>query len=186
MSRIPPPVPVRLCRIGALMTAAVLVMAACSSSTKSGTSAGGGTKAGTSAAATVATLSGSMGTFLTDGSGKALYMFASDSRSKSTCSDNCATYWPPLITTRAPTAAGKAVSSLLATITRSDGSKQVSYNGHPLYLFKEDTAPGDTKGQGSNNFGAKWWLLAPSGRPITTTVGGASGSRTSTSRSGGY
>jgi hypothetical protein len=77
---------------------------------------------------------------------------------------------------------------MLATITRSDGSKQVTYGGHPLYLFKEDTAPGDTKGQGSSNFGAKWWLLAPSGQPITRSGSSASSSPSNApgSSSGGY
>jgi hypothetical protein len=77
---------------------------------------------------------------------------------------------------------------MLATITRSDGSKQVSYDGHPLYLFKEDTAPGDTNGQGSSNFGAKWWLLAPSGQPITSSGSGSASSPSSApgSSSAGY
>jgi predicted lipoprotein with Yx(FWY)xxD motif len=167
--------------VAAPIAAAALVLAACSSSTKPGTATGAGTGSATSGAAavTVATRSAAPGTFLTDGSGRALYMFASDTSSTSTCSSTCATYWPPLSTTGTPTAAGSATGSMLATITRADGSKQVTYNGHPLYLFKLDTAPGDTKGQGSTNFGAKWWLLAPSGQPITSTSSG-------TSYSGGY
>jgi len=134
----------------------------------------------------VATRSGQLGTFLTDGSGKALYMFASDTSSKSTCSGTCVMYWPPLTTTGTANASGKASRSMLATITRSDGSKQVTYNGHPLYLFKLDTAPGDTRGEGSNNFGAKWWLLAPSGKPITSSGSSAPTSSRHTSGYGGY
>lgn len=191
MTPIPARALVRLCRVAAPIAAAALVIAACSSSsTKSGTSAGGGTSGTTSGAAavTVQTRSGPVGTFLTDGSGTALYMFASDTSSMSTCSSTCATFWPPLTTTGTPTASGSATSSMLATITRSDGSKQVSYDGHPLYLFKEDTAPGDTNGQGSSNFGAKWWLLAPSGQPITSSGSGSASSPSSApgSSSAGY
>ena len=173
---------------GSLLTAA-LVAAACSSSSKAGggaasTSGGGAasSSAARAAAASVETHSGPMGTFLTDGSGKTLYMFASDTAAKSTCSGACATFWPPLTTGAAPTATGGATASMLATITRSDGSKQVVYGGHPLYYFKEDTAAGDTHGQGSDNFGAKWWLLAPSGQPITGT---SSASSSSSSGGGG-
>jgi predicted lipoprotein with Yx(FWY)xxD motif len=128
-----------------------------------------------------------MGTFLTDSSGKALYMFASDSATKSTCNGPCATFWPPLTTSGAPHASGSVASGKLGTITRSDGSKQVTYNGHPLYTYNADTAPGDTNGQGSSNFGAKWWLLAPTGSPITSTSGGGAptGSKSSSSGGGG-
>lgn len=123
-----------------------------------------------------------MGTFLTDGSGKTLYMFASDTATKSTCSGGCAAFWPPLTSTGAPAASGGAQSSMITTLTRSDGSKQVVYGGHPLYTFKEDTAAGDTNGQGSDNFGAKWWLMAPSGQPIEGS-GSGSGSASSSSPS---
>ncbi len=67
------------------------------------------------------------------------------------------------------TAAGSAKASDLGTITRSDGTKQVTYDGHPLYYFVGDSAAGQTNGQGSDNFGAKWWLVAPSGAEITGT-----------------
>jgi predicted lipoprotein with Yx(FWY)xxD motif len=154
---------VNLGRVAIPAAAAALLIAGCASS-KSSTPAGGG---GSSATAIVETHSGPAGTFLTDGSGKTLYMFASDTATTSTCTGTCVTYWPPLTTTGAPSASGSAASTMLATITRSDGSKQVTYDGHPLYYFKQDSAAGDTKGQGNSNFGAKWWLLAPSGQPIT-------------------
>jgi hypothetical protein len=83
-----------------------------------------------------------------------------------------------------PTASGGANAADLGTITRSDGSKQVTYKGHPLYYFVGDTAAGSLKGQGSNNFGAKWWLVAPSGTAIAagaSSGGGSSGGSTSTS-----
>jgi hypothetical protein len=65
---------------------------------------------------------------------------------------------------------------MLTTITRSDGTKQVVYAGHPLYYYKLDTAAGQTNGQGSDNFGAMWWLLAPSGQPITSSSSSSSSS----------
>ena len=155
-------------RFAAGVTAAALLATACSSSTKSGTPpATAGTGAANGGAAVVATHSGSLGTYLTDSSGRTLYDFVSDTSTKSTCSGACLTFWPPLTTTGAPTATGDAKSSLLGTITGSDGSKQVTYNGHPLYYFKLDTKVGDTKGQGSTNFGAPWWLVSPAGASIT-------------------
>jgi predicted lipoprotein with Yx(FWY)xxD motif len=106
-----------------------------------------------------------MGTFLTDGQGRSLYMFASDTATKSSCTGQCLTYWPPV--TGTATASGAAKSSLLGTIA---STHQVTYGGHPLYTYAGDKAPGDTTGQGSDNFGAKWWLLTPSGQPITSTT----------------
>src|SRR5207253_10800819 len=67
------------------------------------------------------------------------------------------------------TAAGGAKASDLGTITRSDGTKQVTYDGHPLYYFVGDSAAGQANGQGSDNFGAKWWLVASSGAKITAS-----------------
>ncbi|HEY8301223.1 MAG TPA: hypothetical protein VIG48_04935 [Jatrophihabitans sp.] len=180
---------------GALM----LLASACSngssggsgSTNVAGTASAGGSGAGT--ATTVVAHSGPMGTFLTDSAGKTLYMFASDTASKSNCSGACTGYWPPLTTTGAVHASGSVTTAKLTTITRTDGTKQVTYAGHPLYYYKGDTAAGDTNGQGSNNFGAKWWLLAPSGSPITgsgssTSSGSSStpsGSSSSSSGSGG-
>jgi predicted lipoprotein with Yx(FWY)xxD motif len=173
-------------KAGAAIAAGALLLAACSS----GKSYGGGGAANTtnntnkaSATAVVETHKGALGTYLTDAAGKTLYMFASDSSSMSTCTGQCATFWPPVTTTGTPTASAGATGSMLATITRSDGTHQVTYGGHPLYTFAEDTAAGDTKGQGSTNFGAKWWVLTPAGQPIT---GASSGSSAPTSSYNGY
>jgi hypothetical protein len=68
------------------------------------------------------------------------------------------------------TAAGTAKASDLGTITRSDGTKQVTYNGHPLYFYSGDSGPGTASGQGSDMFGAKWWLVAPTGANVTGTI----------------
>ncbi len=124
--------------------------------------------------------SGSTGTFLVDGTGRALYLWEADSAGKSTCAGSCAAAWPPVPATSTVTASGGALASDLSTITRSDGSKQVAYDGHPLYYFVGDKSAGQTNGQGSNAFGAKWWLVAPSGTAITSS------STATKSAGGGY
>jgi predicted lipoprotein with Yx(FWY)xxD motif len=116
--------------------------------------------------ATVSTRHGKLGTFLVGTKGMTLYLFAKDKTSKSTCSGQCATFWPPLLTSGKPKAAGKAKASLLGTTKRSDGKLQVTYKGHPLYSFIQDKKAGDTTGQNFLGFGAKWFVLAPSGKKI--------------------
>jgi predicted lipoprotein with Yx(FWY)xxD motif len=125
--------------------------------------------AGTGSAAsraTVKTRHGKLGTFLVGGNGRTLYLFEKDKTSKSTCSGQCAQFWPPLLTSGKPKAAGGAKASLFGTTRRSDGKLQATYKGHPLYYFSQDAKPGDTMGEGFNAFGAKWYVLAPSGKKI--------------------
>jgi predicted lipoprotein with Yx(FWY)xxD motif len=150
--------------------AAGLLAAACG--TAAGSTTGGSTATGTpasgSATATVIeSHAGSAGTFLTNASGRAVYLWAADSMNKSMCSGACAGAWPPVTATGKVTAADGAKAADLGTITRSDGSKQVTYLGHPLYYFAGDSGSGQTNGQGSDSFGAKWWLVAPAGTKIT-------------------
>jgi predicted lipoprotein with Yx(FWY)xxD motif len=134
---------------------------------------GGSSASGTGSAprapgsVTIKTVTGRDGTYLADGSGRVVYMWLGDDASKSNCSGQCADGWPPVLTRTAPRAAGGARSANLGTIPRSDGGRQVTYKGHPLYYFVVDTGPGTTKGQGSDSFGARWWLVAPSGAAIT-------------------
>lgn len=192
------PIP-RLVGIAGAVAAALLLVAACSSSGSSNSSAtSGGASSGVAAAAgsgsaapamaTVGTRSGPLGSYLVDGSGRTLYLFASDRTNVSTCTDSCLTYWPPLTSAGKPTAAGGVKSSLLATFT-SGNANWVSYAGHPLYYFLLDKAAGDIKGQGSTNFGATWWLVAPSGQPITGSASGSatgSGASSASGSAGGY
>ena len=112
------------------------------------------------------TRTGPAGTYLVDGTGKSLYLFIIDTGGKSMCSGPCAQVWPPLTTNGKPTASSGVTASKLTTITRSDGSTQVVYAGHPLYYFVGDTSAGATNGQGINNFGGLWWLLSPAGMAI--------------------
>jgi predicted lipoprotein with Yx(FWY)xxD motif len=180
------PVPVKL---AAPLAVALLAAAACgsgSSSSSGSTSSSAAGSASSTSSTVITTKTSSGGSFLTDGAGRAVYLFMADSTGKSTCDGACAAAWPPVIATGQPSASGGAQASDLSTITRSDGTKQVTYNGHPLYYFQGDTGPGTDRGQGLNGFGALWWLVAPSGSSITTavTIGGA-GSPSSPS-SGGY
>ncbi len=163
-----------------------LVTAACGASS-SGTSAAGAA-AGGSGAVVVATHDSPLGTYLTDAGGRTLYVFAADTAGASTCIGQCATYWPPLTTSGAPTADGKAAAAMLGTTTRTDGSTQVTYAGHPLYYYAQDAAAGDQKGQGSNGSGAKWWIVSPSGESITKIVaaGSSSSSPAATRKAGGW
>ncbi len=107
-----------------------------------------------------------LGTFLVDHSGRTLYLFEADKTSKSTCSGPCAKAWPPVRTSGKPTAASGAKASLIGTTKRSDGTAQVTYDGHPLYLFVKDTKAGTTKGEGSKAFGADWYVVQPNGKKI--------------------
>ena len=105
------------------------------------------------------------GPILVDGDGLALYVFMNDTQNgdSSACTDEeCTTEWPPLITTDAPVAGEGATQDLLGTITRADGTMQVTYNGWPLYHFDEDT-PGSTNGQGMEGL---WFLVSPTGDAI--------------------
>jgi predicted lipoprotein with Yx(FWY)xxD motif len=108
-----------------------------------------------------------------------------DTNGRSSCAGECAKVWPAL-TTHGKPAAGIGVNAAdLGTITRSDGTTQVTYMSHPLYYFIADTAAGQTRGQGNPCFGAKWWLVAPSGQAITTGASSSSGSSSSSSASSG-
>ena len=110
------------------------------------------------------------GPILVDGDGFSLYLFMADTQNSgtSTCGDDdgCTTEWPPLLTEGDPVAGEGVDATLLGTITRDDGSTQVTYNGWPLYLFHEDMAAGDTNGQAVDEFGGLWYLVSPTGETI--------------------
>jgi len=161
---------------------AVLLVAACASSSSSSTS----TPTGTSTAAAAGASSSSSGTalmtktingtqVLTNSAGFTLYWFALDTSTTSKCTGSCATYWPPV---KGPATAGSGVTGTLGTITRSDGTTQVTYDGHPLYTYVGDTAPGQNKGNGLNLSGGVWHEV--------TVSGTAPAASTSPSSGGGY
>jgi predicted lipoprotein with Yx(FWY)xxD motif len=114
--------------------------------------------------ATVKTGTSSLGRIIVDGKAHTLYLFQKDRHGKSACSGACAQNWPPLLTKGAPKAGPSAKSSLLGTTKRSDGTTQVTYNGHPLYTFVADNGkPGSTAGEGVEAFGARWYVVAAKG-----------------------
>src|SRR5438045_3400654 len=119
---------------------------------------------------------GKLGQILVDSQGRTLYLFKADSRTTSACTGACATAWPPLRSTATPMAGTGVNASLLATIKRSDGAPQVTYNGHPLYLFIKDTKPGDTNGQGVTAFGATWFAVSPAGNQVGGQAPSSAGS----------
>ena len=178
------PMPVKL----GVPVAAGLLAAACGTaagSTTGSTAAGTPASSGSSTATVIESHAGSAGAFLTNSSGRAVYLWAADSMNKSMCSGACAQAWPPVTSKGQVTAANGAKAADLGTITRSDGTKQVTYLGHPLYFFAGDSGPGQTNGQGSNSFGAKWWLVAPAGTKITvadSATGAAAGAANSSAK----
>jgi predicted lipoprotein with Yx(FWY)xxD motif len=108
----------------------------------------------------------SLGRILVNGQGRTLYLFEKDSGGRSACYAQCATFWPPLLTSGKPIAGAGVKVSLLGTTRRSNGTRQVTYAGHPLYRFAEDTKSGQTKGEALKAFGAEWYVLSPSGKKI--------------------
>jgi predicted lipoprotein with Yx(FWY)xxD motif len=158
-----------------LLTSAVLVTAACSSSSSSSSSSSpASTSTGQGSSATAlksATISGTA--VVTNAAGFTLYWFVPDTATKSNCNGSCAQIWPPV---KGPATAGTGVTGTLGTITRSDGSTQATYDGHPLYTYAADTAPGQANGNGINANGGVWHEV---------TVSGAVASAASPSSGGG-
>jgi predicted lipoprotein with Yx(FWY)xxD motif len=158
------------------VAAAAAVLAACSSSGTSSGSGSGSTGTSTPAAATTGNLKTTTiggATVLTNAKGFTLYSFAPDTPTKSNCNGTCAQNWPPV--TGSATASG--VKGTFGTIKRSDGSTQATFDGHPLYTFVGDTAPGQAKGNGLNALGGLWHEI--------TTSGTAAPAPASTSSAGG-
>jgi predicted lipoprotein with Yx(FWY)xxD motif len=160
------------------VAAAAVVLAACGSSATSSTSGGSNSTSTSSPAAATAgslktaTIGGA--TVLTNAKGFTLYSFAPDTPTKSNCNGACAQFWPPV---KGP-ATASGVTGTFGTIKRSDGSVQATFDGHPLYTFAADTAPGQAKGNGLNEEGGVWHEAVTSG----TAPAGSS----SSSSGGGY
>ena len=140
--------------------AAAFVIAACGSSSSSTTSGGTASSAAPASSAPAAAGSSALktakiggATVVTNAKGLTLYWFVPDTATTSKCSGSCATFWPPV---KGPATAGAGVTGTLATITRADGSVQATYNGHPLYPYVGDHAPGQAAGDGLNVNGGVW------------------------------
>ncbi|HET6868863.1 MAG TPA: hypothetical protein VFH80_23325 [Solirubrobacteraceae bacterium] len=148
-------------------------------------SSGGSTKAHPPAAASAISIGQTpVGKALVDASGRTLYLFAGDGPNVSRLSAAGQAVWPPFTANTPPTATGGASAAQIGTIA---ASKQITYNGHPLYYYVGDHGSGQSAGQGLNEFGARWYVLSPSGAAITAAApnGSASQSGTSSSTGGG-
>jgi predicted lipoprotein with Yx(FWY)xxD motif len=117
----------------------------------------------------LAAISGIPGKALVGSNGRTLYLFAADKNGASACSGACAAAWPPALVTGATQAGSGVNQALLGTIKRPDGTMQVTYNGHPLYYFRADTAAGAAHGQGIKAFGAEWYVVNAGGAKIDTS-----------------
>ena len=163
------------------LAAAVLAIAACGSSASSSSTppaAGASSPAASSSATTLKSTTINGTTVLTNAAGFTLYWFVPDTSTTSKCTGSCATYWPPV---KGRATAGSGVSGTLGTITRLDGTTQATYDGHPLYTYAGDTAPGQAKGNGLNVSGGLWYNVTVAGNAAPA----ATSSATSTS-GGGY
>jgi predicted lipoprotein with Yx(FWY)xxD motif len=172
--------------LGAAAAVLALLTGCGSSSSSSGTSSSASTTPETTTAApsssattssssasaegegtVVSTAKGDLGTYLVAGPKHAtVYLFEADKAGKSACSGSCAHGWPPVTTSGKPQASGQAEAADLGTTERSDGTMQVTYKGHPLYYFVEDKSPGEAKGEGSDAFGAEWYVMNAKGSKI--------------------
>jgi predicted lipoprotein with Yx(FWY)xxD motif len=167
--------------------AAALVLAACGSSSSGSTgSASSSAPSAASSAASGTTLK--MTTFsgkkvLTNAQGMAVYWFAVDTPSKSNCNSSCLKFWPIV---PGPATAATGVTGSLGVIT-TNGVKQATYEGHPLYTYVGDTAPGQVKGNALNVSGGLWWVMTPTGAKVAASSAASSsgGSSSGGSSSGG-
>jgi predicted lipoprotein with Yx(FWY)xxD motif len=158
--------PAGILPVGALAALAV-VAAGCGGSSPSGTA---GTAYGAApkpkpATGTVSVRQTKLGRILVDANGRTLYLFEKDKGATSSCNGACASIWPPLTAGKA-TAGTDVTATELGTAKRSDGKTEITYAGHPLYAYAGDQKPGDVAGQGLDQFGAEWYVLAPDGHKI--------------------
>jgi predicted lipoprotein with Yx(FWY)xxD motif len=174
--------PARFLATTAALPVVALVVAGCGgggSATASSTSA----SAPSGKAATVGVAAdGTLGQILVDSGGRTLYLFEGDSGTRNACTGTCAETWPPLRTSGQPVAGRGITASKLGTSARTGGTPQVTYNGHPLYLYTNDQHPGDVNGEGVNAFGAPWYAVSRTG----TRVLSASGTSTPGQGGNGY
>jgi predicted lipoprotein with Yx(FWY)xxD motif len=121
-----------------------------------------------------------LGKVLATSKGRTLYLFMKDKHGKSSCNGQCVTYWPPLMKKGALRAGPGVKAKLLGTTRRKNGKLQVTYNRHPVYLYKLDSGSGQVSGQGQNFFGGKWYVVSASGRAIKAAppAGGGTSSTT--------
>ena len=165
-------------RLGSVIGVAVLGLAgltACGGGNGYGSSSGGSsTSSSTSQAATAAKLVtadvGGLGKVVVDGNGRTVYVFDKDTSGKSNCDGGCLAQWPAVTSGSGTPQLDGIDSSLVSTITRSDGTKQLALGGLPLYLFASDSKAGEAKGQAVDGV---WWVVGADGKKITTQPAGS-------------
>jgi predicted lipoprotein with Yx(FWY)xxD motif len=169
------------------LAAAVLTVAACGGSSKGGSTPSSGSTGSSPASASAASASTTVksmkiggATVLTDAKGFTLYWFVPDTSTMSKCYGSCAQYWPPV---KGPLTAASGVMGTFGTIKRTGGELQATYDGHPLYTYVGDTAPGQAKGNNLNASGGLWHEVTESG---SAPAPSPSSSSSSSSSSGGY
>ena len=155
--------------------AAAAILAACGSSGGSSGSSSGSSSPVAASAGSLKTTKIGGATVLTNGQGFTLYSFGPDTPAKSNCNGGCAKFWPPV---KGP-ATASGVKGTFGTIKRSNGAKQATFDGHPLYTYVGDTSPGQAKGNGLNLSGGVW-------HEVTTSGSAPAGSSSSGSGTGGY
>ena len=156
---------------------AALALAGCGGGDDGTSSSAAAAKAPSGKATTIGVAGTDLGKVLVDSTGRTIYLFEKDSGSKSACHGDCLVDWPPVRTAGKPTVGSGLSASKVGTTPTDGGDPQVTYNGHPLYLFQGDKNPGDTSGQGLSAFGASWFTLSRAGDAITgkSSSGGSSG-----------
>ena len=154
----------------ATLPLAVVALAGCGGGGSKASAPPASPKTASGAPATVGVANVGLGKVLVNSNGRTLYLFGKDSGTTSACSGACAVNWPPLRASGKPTLGSGADSSLVGTTMRSDGKPQVTYNGHPLYLFSGDAKAGDTNGEGVNAFGGLWYAVSPAGNQVVAST----------------
>jgi predicted lipoprotein with Yx(FWY)xxD motif len=173
----------RSASIGLLGAAGLAVLAAVATGCGGGAATAASSappKTASGQAATVGISNTGIGQILVNSQGHTLYLFEADQGTKSACTGACAGAWPPLLVTGKPAVGSRVNASLLGTTTRPEGTTQLTYNGHPLYLFAHDQKAGETNGQGVFAFGAAWFALNSAGnqvsaQPSSSSTGGGGG-----------
>jgi predicted lipoprotein with Yx(FWY)xxD motif len=152
-----------------LASALILVLGACNAAgAGAGSASPSASAAPSSASPMIQVADTSLGKVLVGSNGHTLYLFTKDSGGKSACSSSCAGNWPPLtVSSGAQPSASSDVSGELGTITRDDGTTQVTLAGHPLYFYTPDQSAGDVKGQGKNDV---WFAVTPAGEAVPASA----------------
>jgi predicted lipoprotein with Yx(FWY)xxD motif len=156
-----------LISLGVLAVVAAVAAGCGSSNSGNGSDATAATSSSGGATSVVATHKGKLGTYLVDGKGRTLYLFEGDKPGKSNCNGGCLSIWPAFAAgAKPPVAKDSVIAGKLGVTAAGAGGRIVSYNGHPLYHYAGDMKPGDTTGQGLDQFGAEWYVVSPAGDKI--------------------